>query len=94
MLRLANQVQSECVERVIDVIARSQKLPREQVTIDSEFAALDIDSVDAIEILFELESEFNIVIPDEQIHSVRTVRQVVGAVELLLEAKPSGTAAS
>ena len=94
MLRLANQVQSECVERVIDVIARSQKLPREQVTIDSEFTALDIDSVDAIEILFELESEFNIVIPDEKIHSVRTVRQVVDAVEQLVEAKPSGTAAS
>lgn len=87
-------MQSECVERVINVIARSQKLPREQVTIDGEFAALDIDSVDAIEILFELESEFNIVIPDEQIHSVRTVRQVVGAVEQLLNAKASGAAAS
>ena len=51
-------MQSDCVQRVIDVFIRSQKLSPGQVTIDSEFAALEIDSMDAVVILFELEKEF------------------------------------
>ena len=74
-------MQSDCVQRVIDVFIRSQKLSPGQVTIDSEFAALEIDSMDAVVILFELEKEFDITIPDEQMHSVRTVRQAAEAVQ-------------
>lgn len=86
-------MQAEYVQKVIDVIARTQKLAPEQVTIDSEFAALQIDSIDAVELLFELENEFGIVISDEQMHSVRTVRQVAEAVEGILTAKTSGAGA-
>lgn len=87
-------MQSDCVQRVIDVFIRSKKLSPGQVTIDSEFAALEIDSMDAVVILFELEKEFDITIPDEQMHSVRTVRQAVEAVQSLLNPKPSSIAVS
>ena len=94
MIALSIAVQSECVQRVIQVVVRSQKLAPEQVTIDSEFEALGIDSMDAVEILFELESEFSIVIPDDQLHKVRTVRQAAESVERLLGANSPGAAAS
>ena len=42
-----SSVQSDTVQRVTSVIARTRKLPPEQVTINGEFAALDIDSIDA-----------------------------------------------
>jgi acyl carrier protein len=84
----------ELTERVLKVIAQSKRIPREQVTIDSEFQQLNIDSMDAVEILFALENEFDISIPDDDVRQVRNVRQMVEGVEKLVAAKATGTAAS
>jgi acyl carrier protein len=81
----------ELIERVLKVIAASKRIPREQVTIDSEFQQLGIDSMDAVEILFALENEFDISIPDDEVRNVRNVRQMVEGVEKLVAAK-AGTA--
>jgi acyl carrier protein len=84
--------QNECAQKVMDIIVRTQKLSQDLVTIDSEFVALGIDSIDAVEILFELESQFDIEIPDQEMHSVRTVRQAAEAVERLLTARAPAAA--
>jgi acyl carrier protein len=47
--------------------------------------------MDAVEILFALENEFDISIPDEEVKHVRNVRQMVDGVERLLAAKSAGT---
>ena len=47
----------ELNQRVLKVIATSKRIPPETVTIDSEFTQLNIDSMDAVEILFALENE-------------------------------------
>jgi acyl carrier protein len=77
----------ELTERVLRVIATSKRIPLEQVTITSEFQQLNIDSMDAVEILFALENEFDINIPDEEVREVRTVRQMVEGVAKLVAAK-------
>jgi acyl carrier protein len=64
----------------------------EQVTIDSEFQQLNIDSMDAVEILFALENEFDINIPDEEVREVRNVRQMVEGVARLVAAKTAAPA--
>jgi acyl carrier protein len=81
----------ELIERVRRVIATSKRLPEEKVTIDSTFEELGIDSMDAVEILFALENEFDINIPDEEVKQVRNVRQMAEGVEKLLAAKAAGT---
>ena len=81
----------EIIERVRQVIATSKRIPVERVTIDSAFEELGIDSMDAVEILFALENEFDINIPDEEVKNVRNVRQMVEGVERLLAAKSAGT---
>ena len=48
----------EFIQRIRSVIANSQKLPIDKVTLDSSFQDLGIDSMDAVNILFGLESEF------------------------------------
>ena len=53
------------IDRVIRVISETQKIPADTVKPESTFADLKIDSLDAINILFALENEFNISIPDE-----------------------------
>lgn len=82
----------ELIQRVLKVIATSKRIPLETVTIDSEFQQLGIDSMDAVEILFALENEFDINIPDDEVRQVRSVRQMCEGVEKLVAAK-SNTAA-
>ena len=77
----------ELNQRVLKVIATSKRIPPETVTIDSEFAQLNIDSMDAVEILFALENEFDISIPDDEVRNVRNVRQMCEGVERLVAAK-------
>jgi acyl carrier protein len=77
----------ELTQRVLKVIATSKRIPLEQVTIDSEFQQLNIDSMDAVEILFALENEFDINIPDDDVREVRNVRQMVEGVAKLVAAK-------
>jgi acyl carrier protein len=82
----------ELTQRVFKAIAGCKKIPAEKVTIDSEFLDLGIDSMDAVEILFALENEFDITIPDDDVRNVRNVRQMVAGVERLVAAKSSGAA--
>jgi acyl carrier protein len=81
----------ELIDRVRKVIAASKRIPEDRVTIDSAFEELGIDSMDAVEILFALENEFDISIPDEEVKTVRNVRQMAEGVERLLAAKSAGT---
>ena len=81
----------ELINRVRKVIATSKRIPEDRVTIDSAFEELGIDSMDAVEILFALENEFDISIPDEEVKTVRNVRQMAEGVERLLAAKSAGT---
>lgn len=84
----------ELTQRVLKCIATSKRIPLETVTIDSEFQQLGIDSMDAVEILFALENEFDISIPDDEVRSVRNVRQMAEGVEKLVAAKAAGASAS
>ena len=80
----------DLIQRVLKSIATSKRIPLETVTIDSTFEELTIDSMDAVEILFALENEFEIVIPDDEVRNVRNVRQMCEGVERLTAAKAAG----
>jgi acyl carrier protein len=83
----------ELIQRVLKAIASSKKIPLATVTIDSEFQQLGIDSMDAVEILFALENEFDISIPDDAVRAVRNVRQMCEGVEKLMAEKSAGSPA-
>lgn len=82
----------ELTERVRRVIAATQHVPEEKITADSTFEELGIDSLDGINILFAVESEFNINIPDDAAQSIRSVRDVIEGIAKLLD-EEDGTAA-
>jgi len=83
----------ELVQRVLKTIAGSKRIPVESVTIDSEFQQLGIDSMDAVEILFALENEFDISIPDDDVRNVRNIREMCEGVDKLVAAKSAGAQA-
>jgi len=84
----------ELIQRVIKNIAATKRIPVESITIDSTFLELGIDSMDAVEVLFALENEFDINIPDDAARDVRGIRQMCEGVERLVEAKAGASKAS
>jgi acyl carrier protein len=59
----------------------------ETLTIESTFVDLNIDSLDGLQILFALEEEFNIDIPDDAGRQITSVREAVAGVSELLKRK-------
>jgi acyl carrier protein len=79
--------------RVIKLVAESKSLPESEVTMDSTFDALQIDSLDKINLSFAVEEMFEIEIPDDSLNSLKTVGDVVRGVEKLRAAKSDTPAA-
>ena len=79
--------------RVIRVITTTQHLPEGKAAIDSTFEQLGIDSLDGINVLFALENEFDISIPDDAAQKIRTVREMCDGVQSLVSAKDASNAA-
>jgi len=84
---MPEQPDAEFAAKVIAVIAKSQRIPVETVTLDSTFEELKIDSLDGINIVFALENEFGISIPDEGVQNLRSVRETVEGVAKLVREK-------
>ncbi len=71
-------------DRVLRVIATTARKPLESVTPESTFAELGIDSLDRLNVLFELEGEFDIQIDDAEAKKVESIHQLVAGIETLV----------
>lgn len=74
-------------EKVVEIITREQHLPPGRVKPDSTFEELGIDSLDGVNILFALEEEFKIDIPDSVAQKMKSVQQVVDSLARALQGK-------
>ena len=74
-------------DKVIEIITREQHFEPGVVKPESTFAELGIDSLDGVNILFALEQEFKIDIPDSVAQNMRSVGQVVDALTRVMEGK-------
>jgi acyl carrier protein len=72
-------------ERVIAVFARLRRVESEEIGPASSFSELGMDSLDALEALFELEEEFGVEIPNELAEGFLTVGEVIDGIERLLD---------
>lgn len=77
----------DVTQKVIEIIAREQHLDASKITVDSTFTELGIDSLDGVNILFALEEEYKLDIPDTVAQNMRGVRQVVDSLTRVLEGK-------
>ncbi len=78
----------DIAQRCIDLIAKSKNISADSITLDSTFDDLNIDSLDKINISFEVEEAFAIEIPDEALGTLKTVGDMVRGVAQLREAHP------
>jgi len=69
---------SSIEERVKKVVMKQLSVKEEQVTLNASFAEdLGADSLDQVELVMELENEFNCEIPDEEAEKITNVKQAV-----------------
>ena len=78
--------------RIIDLIAKFKKISVSEVGMDTALSGLQIDSLDKINLSFEVEEMFGIEIPDASLNSLKTVGDVVRGVESLLASKTGAVA--
>lgn len=69
---------AEVSERVIDIVAEQLGVEKEKVKPETSFVNdLGADSLDTVELVMELEEEFNINIPDDAAEKIETVGQAI-----------------
>jgi acyl carrier protein len=78
---------SETVERTIAVIAKFKNIPNENITVETALNDLGMDSLDGLNLIFELEEEFDILIPDDEALTMKSVGEMVSGIEHLLNSK-------
>ena len=71
------------LKQVAEIIVNIGQCNVEDVTPDAELMALGIDSLKAINVLFELEEAFDVEIPNEAISSIVTVNDILNKLEEL-----------
>jgi len=69
-------------ERVIEIVAEQLGADKEKVNIDTNFVNdLGADSLDTVELVMELEEEFDINIPDDAAEKIQTIGEAVKHIE-------------
>jgi acyl carrier protein len=79
---------SSTEQTIIDIIAKTCSIERDRISLGATLKDLDVHSLDAVQVLFEIEDRFNITVPerDDQ-YAAGTVGDLVQGVERLIAAK-------
>ncbi len=85
---------SNVQETIFAIIAKESGVEASKITLESTLKDLEIDSLDAVQIIFELEDKFKITLPDrDPTVDTDSVQGLVTAVERLVAEKESATPA-
>ena len=69
-------------ERVIEIVSEQMGVSKDQVSKETSFVNdLGADSLDTVELVMELEEEFDITIPDDAAEKIQTVGQAIQFIE-------------
>jgi len=82
--------------KIIDILKKHMKEPRDDISLSTELSDLKIESLDLAMIVFDIEDTFGIEIPynaNEEAADFKTVGSVVDRVKALIAGAGSGTGA-
>jgi acyl carrier protein len=75
-------------ERVIEIVCENLAVSKDQVNRNTSFIEdIGADSLDIVELIMELEEEFEITIPDDQAEKIKTVGEAIDYIQKELEKK-------
>ena len=73
----------EIAAKLVQIVREEKDIPDEQLTPETVLAEAGIDSLDALTILFAIEEEFKISIPDDRAKAIKTFGDMIAVVEEL-----------
>ena len=74
----------EIEEQLIAIILREKTIPDEMLKSETPLAELGIDSLDSLTILFAIEEQFHISIPDDRARAIQTLADMTDLVQALI----------
>ena len=74
---------NEIEEKLIAIIRKEKNIRDDQLHPDTLLADAGIDSLDSLTILFAIEEQFGISIPDTDARAIKTFGQMIDVVERL-----------
>jgi len=75
-------------EEIKKIVSEVSEVPQEQLKEDARFVEdLGIDSMMALEIVANIEKKYKVVIPEEEIPKIRSLKDVYNIMEKLLKTK-------
>ena len=78
----------QVADTIFDIIAKEANIDRARITLDSTLKDLEIQSLDAVQILFEIEDRFKVTMPDrDPDFDTESVKGLVETVQKLLAAQ-------
>jgi acyl carrier protein len=75
--------------KLIEIVRKEKEIPEEKLRPETPLAEAGIDSLDALTILFAIEEEFKISVPDDRARAMSTFGDMIDIVEAQLAAPPS-----
>jgi acyl carrier protein len=84
---------AEIEEKLIAIVRKEKDVPDDKLSLETPLADAGIDSLDALTILFAIEEEFHISVPDDRSRAMKTFGDMVDSIEMLL-ASSGNTAAT
>ena len=75
---------AEIERTLIEIVRKEKDIPEEKLTPETPLAEAGIDSLDSLTILFAIEEQFRISIPDDRARAIKTFGDIIDVVEGLL----------
>ena len=73
-------------QRVLKIIAKIKNISPNDIRVEQAIEDVCEDSLDVVSLLFDLEDEFEISIPDEA-KELKTIQDMINGIETLIQAK-------
>ena len=72
---------SEIAERIIEIVAEKMDKPKDEISEAKSFINdLGADSLDTVELMMDIEDEFDLSIPEEEAQKIQTIADAINYV--------------
>ncbi len=79
---------TEIEEKVFQIVSEQMSVEKGELSRETSFVNdLNADSLDTVELVMELEDEFDITIPDEEAEKLKTVGEAIDHIQQSLKVK-------
>ncbi len=78
----------EIEQKVVSIVSEQMGVDKAEISLETSFINdLNADSLDTVELVMELEDEFDLNIPDEEAEKIQTVGAAVSFIQKYMEGK-------